>query len=189
MIYTTLNKIRRHHPCTEGWQTLLTSLGKTKADDEPLPMVHILESNGLNDTLWCLRTLPEYDDLWRLYAVWCARQVQHLMQDKRSLKALDVAEKYAKGGATKEELRTASDAASSAAREASFTARDATAAATWAAAWTTTSSTSRSTLWATTWAIRATARDASSSSASSSTRAAARAAQKAELRRILEEGG
>jgi hypothetical protein len=35
------------------------------------------------------------EKLERRFAVWCARQVQHLMVDKRSLYALDVAEAYA----------------------------------------------------------------------------------------------
>jgi hypothetical protein len=29
-ITTTLNRIREHGPCTEGWGTLLSGLGKTK---------------------------------------------------------------------------------------------------------------------------------------------------------------
>ena len=47
----------------------------------------------------------------RLYAVWCARQVQHLMTDQRSIDALDVAERYANGLANENELAAASDAA------------------------------------------------------------------------------
>jgi hypothetical protein len=35
MIKTTLNRIRAHSPCQEGWEKLLNHLGKTKADDEP----------------------------------------------------------------------------------------------------------------------------------------------------------
>jgi hypothetical protein len=46
MITTTLNAIRKHHPCKEGWEKLLKHLGKTKADDEPLAFVAILDSNG-----------------------------------------------------------------------------------------------------------------------------------------------
>lgn len=111
MICTTLNKIRAHHPCLDGWHKLLTHLGKTQADDESLPLVTVLDSNGLDDCLWCLRTVPEYDRLWRLYAMWCARQVQHLMTDPRSIAALDVAERYARGEATDDELDTARDAA------------------------------------------------------------------------------
>jgi hypothetical protein len=50
---TTLKKIRAHSPCASGWSTLLGNLGKTKADDEPLAITTIFESNGLDDALWC----------------------------------------------------------------------------------------------------------------------------------------
>jgi len=109
--YTTLNKIKAHRPCQYGWETLLASLGKTKADDEPVSMLHILNSNGLDDALWALRASDATDKDMRLYAVWCARQVQHLMKDPRSLAALDVAERYANGDATAEELSAARAAA------------------------------------------------------------------------------
>ena len=115
---TTLNAIRRHEPCTGGWEKLLTYLGKTKADDEPLAITTILDSNGFNDALWCLRAVEGYDKEIRLFAVWCARQVQHLMTDKRSLDALDVAERYANGEATQDELVAAGDAALDAVRAA-----------------------------------------------------------------------
>ena len=135
MIYTTLNKIREHSTCTNGWQKLLAHLNKTKADDEPLALVTVLDSNGLDDCLWHLRTVPEHDRLWRLYAVWCARQVQHLMTDQRSLDALDVAERHANGEATDQELDAAWAAAWDAARAAArAAARDAARAAAWDAA-------------------------------------------------------
>ena len=126
---TTLNKIRAKSPCTEGWKKLLAHLGKTKADDEALSIITILDSNGLDDALWCLRAVEGSDKEIRLYAAWCARQVQHLMADRRSLNALDVAERYANGLATDKELAAASDAASdaSAARAAAWAARDAAA--------------------------------------------------------------
>lgn len=47
----------------------------------------------------------------RLFAVWSARQVQHLMTDARSIAALDVAERYAHGQATTQELAAARAAA------------------------------------------------------------------------------
>ena len=72
----------------------------------------------------------------RLFAVWCARQVQHLMQDKRSLAALDVAERHANGQATDEELMIARDDAFAAARAAAWAAaRDAAFAAAGDADW------------------------------------------------------
>jgi len=104
---TTLNRIQRYSPCSNGWRKLLKYLGKTVADDESLPFSVILDSNGLNDALWCCRTAPEYNRVWRLYAVWCARQVQHLMTDQRSLNVLDVAERHANGQATDKELSAA----------------------------------------------------------------------------------
>jgi hypothetical protein len=87
----------------------------------------------------------------RLFAVWCARQVQHLMIDRRSINALDVAERYVNGSATDEELTaaiTVADAAWAAADEAkaaayaaravayaALAAADAAADAVWAAAY------------------------------------------------------
>ena len=108
---TTLTAIRKHKPCEQGWEKLLRSLGKTKADDDRLSILAILESNGLDDALWCLRAVDGHDKEIRLYAVWCARQVQHLMTDPRSLNALDVSEAFANGQATKEELAAARAAA------------------------------------------------------------------------------
>ena len=117
---TTLNKIRAHSPCKDGWEQLLKHLGKTKADDEPLLITTILDSNGLDDALWCFRAIEGRDKEIRLYAVWCARQVQHLMTDARSLAALDVTERYANGEATEEELDAARDAARAATRDAAL---------------------------------------------------------------------
>jgi hypothetical protein len=47
----------------------------------------------------------------RLFAVWSAQQVKHLMKDERSLNALIVAERFAFGEATEEEKNTAAAAA------------------------------------------------------------------------------
>ena len=104
---TTLNKIREYSPCADGWQKLLAYLGKTKADDEPLSIATIIDSNGIDDAIWCLRAVEGHAKEIRLFAVWCARQIQHLLTDQSSFEALDVAEKYALGQATKEGLTAA----------------------------------------------------------------------------------
>ena len=117
---TTLNKIRSHSPCATGWEKLLKKLGKTKADDEPLALTTILESNGLDDALWSLRAVDGHERELRLFAVECARSVQHLMTDKRSHEALDVSERFANGIATQGELAAAWDAAEAAARAAAW---------------------------------------------------------------------
>ena len=143
---TTLNKIRSHSPCANGWENLLTHLGKTKADDEPLDLLTILDSNGLDDALWCLRAVEGCDKEIRLYAVWCAQRVQHLMKDPRSIDALDVAERFANGTSSNEELAAARDAA-----WAAWTAAWPVRAAAWNAAWA---------AWAAAWPARAAAVDA-----------------------------
>ena len=180
MITTTLNCIRAHRPCAEGWTKLLDGLGKTAADDEPLPYARIVEINGLDDALWCCRAEPQHAREWRLFAVWCARQVQHLMTDPRSLAALDVAERHATGQATDTELTAARDAARAAAwaaaraaaRAAACAAADAATWEAWAAA--------RDAVWA-----AADAADAAAWEAWAAARAAARAAQRAEFQRVV----
>lgn len=160
-MYTTLNRIREHGPCTDGWEKLLKYLGKTGPDDEPLSLLTILDSNGVEDTLWCMRVVTGYNRELRLFAVWCARQVQHLMTDPRSIAALDVAERYANGLATDEELQVAR---ARAARAAAYATRAAPYAAAYAAA-------------------EAAARDAAYHTAYTK----ARQAQEAKFREVLEE--
>ena len=140
-MYTTLNKIKSHDPCAGGWRTLLTALGKTKADDDPVSMAFILQSNGFEDAVWTFKCLAGADREIRLFAVDCARQVQHLMTDPRSLAALDVAERFANGLATSEEL--------DAARAEAWAAAGAEA---WAAAWDAAWAAAGAEAWDTTWA-------------------------------------
>jgi hypothetical protein len=116
---TTLNQIRAHRPCHDGWSKLLRGLGKTAADDEVIWLDQILDHNNLDDALWCLRAVENCDREIRLFAVWCARRVQHHMTDPRSVAALDVAERFARGEASDAELEAARGLA----------------AAAWAAAW------------------------------------------------------
>ena len=141
MITTTLNRIRKHHPCEEGWKKLLTHLGKTKADDEPLPFAIILASNGLDDALWCCRCEPQHDKVWRELTWQFASSVRHLMKDERSTRCLDVVRRHIDGAATDKELKAARAAAWAVAREA---AREVAGDAAWAVA--------RAATWAATWA-------------------------------------
>jgi hypothetical protein len=171
---TALTAIRKHGPCEDGWKKLLTHLGKTKADDEPLFIITILDSNGLDDALWCLRAVEGCDREIRLYAVWCARQVQHLMTDPRSLAALDVTERYAQGMAMDDELAAARAAA-----------RAAAGAAAWAAAW----AAARAAAWAAAWDAARDAAWAAGHAARAAAWYAARQSQAARLREVCAEMG
>jgi hypothetical protein len=108
---TTLNKIKAFKPCEDGWEKLLTFLQKTEADDEELPLLTILESNGFNDALWALRAVEGFDKEIRLMACDFAESVVHLANDERSVNAIKVSRAYANGLATEEELNSAKDAA------------------------------------------------------------------------------
>jgi len=128
----TLEDLRALEPCydpdrylPENWSG--NALDILDVKEAPFP-----------DRLWLLMRTDDFfsEKFIRLYGVWCARQVQHLMQDERSIKAIDVSEAFANGNATEGELA----AASSAARDAWGAAWAAARAAAWdsarAAAWT-----------------------------------------------------
>ncbi len=181
MLVTTLNKIREHGPCEKGWRKLLDHLGKTKADAANVAIETIIDSNGLDDALWCLCAVERTSEVQRaerLFAVWCARQVQHLMSDQRSIGALGVAERHANGTATDEELDAARAAARAAAWDAAWAAAKDTARA---AAWASAKDTARAAAWDaakdTAWdAAWDAAKDTAWDAAWAAARAAARAA-------------
>jgi hypothetical protein len=102
---TTLNQIRSHYPCSSGWTKLLKHLGKTAPDDEPLSLLTVLESNGLNDAVWCLCTEPTPERTQR-FALAVARRVEHLSAEAKALN--DTTEQYLNGTVTREELDAAS---------------------------------------------------------------------------------
>jgi hypothetical protein len=137
-ITTTLEAIRKCSPCKDGWQKLLEHLGKTRADNEPLRFSTILDSNGIDDALWCLRSLgDEHRAVIRLLACDYAESAlsiyeSHYHDDKRPREAVETARAFAKGGATVGELKVAASAAEAAeAAEAAWAAEAAGAA--WAA--------------------------------------------------------
>lgn len=118
MLYTTLNEIKKKSPCASGWKNILNALGKTKPDNDHLSFKTIIESNGLNDAAWCLRAVTGYDKEIRLYAVWCARKVEHLDTSGLAKKINDVSERVANNEASIETLSSARDTAWHAARTA-----------------------------------------------------------------------
>ena len=125
----TLNRIRDHSPCESGWIKLLKHLAKTTADDAPLSLLTVLESNGLDDALWCLRAVKGHEKEIRRFACQCALDVIHLWD------APPIVKKYLETG--DEKLRDAAwDAARAAAGDAAWDAAWAAAGdAAWDAAW------------------------------------------------------
>jgi len=113
----------------------------------------------------------------RLLGCWCARQVWHLLTDERSRNAVEVAERFADGQSTKEEL----DAARDAARDAAWAAASAAA---WDAAGGAARTAARDSAWDAAWDA---AWAAASSAASAAARDSARTAQRAEFNRMITE--
>ena len=123
----TLKEIRELKPCYDP--------GKYLKEDWQGTAIDILNLNDVpaNDRLWVvLRADFVSERTMRLFAVWYARQVQHLMTDKRSIDALDVSQRFAMGKATQQELDAAWDAAD-AARAAAWAAAGAARGAAWGA--------------------------------------------------------
>lgn len=131
---TTLNIIRAARPCEWGWTKLLKGLNKTSADDEPLPLLTILDINGLDDALWCIDADPALDRIKRHYQAWCAEQVLHLFEAERpgDIRVREQIAMLRNDDATPEQRGAARAAARAAAQDA---ARDAAQDAAWVAAW------------------------------------------------------
>ena len=80
---TTLARIRAAGPCEDGWRRLLSGLGKVAADDESLPLLTVLDINGLDDAIWVLSYAMPDDRLARHFQAWCAEQVLPLFVAER----------------------------------------------------------------------------------------------------------
>ena len=135
---TTLAAIRAASPCEEGWRKLLGTLGKTSADDEPLALLTVLDSNGLDDALWVLSYAMPDDRLARHFQAWCAEQVLHLFEAERpdDARVRDQIAMLRNDEADDAARKAAREAAWVAARDAAWAAaRDAAWAAGWDAAW------------------------------------------------------
>ena len=156
---TTLNAIRKADPCTDGWTKLLKHLGKSKADDEPLPLLAVLDSNGLDDALWVLTYAMPDDKLARHLQAWISDQVLPSFEAERpdDMRIRNQIAMLRNDRATDAERAAAYDAA-------------------WAAAWDAARAASRDAAW-----------DAAEDAAWAATWDAARTAQEAQLRKMIGE--
>jgi len=170
MIITTKRLLRDAGACENRY--LLLCAWTPADDDAPIPLVDILDQQGLDDTLWALRAMRVDTDgtaVARYFARHCAASVLHLWKCSVPPVVLE----YLRSGA--EGLRAA-------ARDASWDASwDAAGAAARAAARAAAGAAARA-------AAGAAARDASWAAAGDAAWEASRAAQIACLRRLLTEG-
>jgi hypothetical protein len=136
MLYTTLNLCRENEACVTGYEKLIKSLPKDHGKDEPISLLHVLESNGLDDAIWALRaTTKPCREFITEFAVLCAEQVLDIYEkrhpdDDTVKKCLEGIRQFQKGEISEEGLRVLRKAARAAAYAAHA---DAAAAAAYAA--------------------------------------------------------
>ena len=111
----TIEDIRALNPCYDPARFLPEDWTGTALD------ILRVESCPPEDRLWVVLNEGWIDDrTMRLFAVWCAREALKLIDnpDPRSVAAVNVAERFANGESTAEELAAARAAAWAAARDA-----------------------------------------------------------------------
>lgn len=108
---TTLRRCLKVEPPPNYFGKLLIHLGKQRVDDDPLPYTEIVEALGILCALYFCTAEPEHERHWRRFAVWCARQVEHLIKSPECAAALDVADRFTRGEASRQDLDAASAAA------------------------------------------------------------------------------
>lgn len=166
---TISNKlIRKFRPCYDPSEVV-------KDENEELPVIEWVQKyrnlvHQKQDIIWllCREDFMSDKDM-RLFAVWCAREALKLIPepDERSVNACDVAEKFANGEATEEELNSACAAAE-------------------AAAWAAETAANRAAVWAAVWAANRDAANAATWAAWAAARAAVRAAaEDAQIDKLL----
>lgn len=135
--------IRKLNPCYDPSEVV-------KDENEELPVKEWVAKyrnlvKNKSDIIWllCNKLYMSEKDM-RLFAVWCAREALALIDnpDPRSITACNVAERYANGEATIEELNAAETAAWAATEDTAEATEAAAQAAAWAAAWAAWSATS-----------------------------------------------
>jgi hypothetical protein len=128
----TLQTIRDHSPCIDGWKTLTKAIGSDLTTE--LSIGDVLITNGLDDALWCLQCL---EPRVRVAAIMPAvKRASVYTADHRVHDCISAIEKWLAGDETvdiMEAARVAARAAAWAAAEAA--AWSAAEAAAWAAAW------------------------------------------------------
>ena len=110
--FITLELLKSFDPCYNPEKIGFTK----KLKLTPLEAIEQFSDKVENkdDIMWilCRKEFMSERDM-RLFAVWCAREALKLDDnpDERSINACNVAEKFANGNATKEEMAAARDAA------------------------------------------------------------------------------
>lgn len=116
MLYTTKRLLRKHGACAPSYRKFFR-VHRKYAEDDPIPLTVILETNGLDDALWCLKATTEPSE--RFVRELACDFAEHLLpiweaaypDDKRPKEAIEVTRRFARGEATQADLSAARSAA------------------------------------------------------------------------------
>jgi hypothetical protein len=119
---TTLQRIKYANACTEGYRKLAKHLGgcDSYGMETEINLLTVLESNGVQDMLWCLRCTVEdsmrtASQLAIEFAAECLPIFEkRYPNDLRPRQAIDAARGYLEGTVTINELKNAAYAADAA---------------------------------------------------------------------------
>lgn len=104
-IFTTLEQLRKSgRVCPVGYAQLLRSQGKTKADDTPIDVMHLIDPLGHHAVMRGFSLFPEHEAAFRGLAVQFARGAAHLAADRWEAGGLDLVSAYLAGKAGKSDL-------------------------------------------------------------------------------------
>ena len=79
MLTTTLNLLRAHNACASRYAHLAAELGADYGDDTPIPLLRILDANGLDDALWALRACEPADERDRFARLLACDFAEHVL--------------------------------------------------------------------------------------------------------------
>ena len=90
MSTTTLFEFRRKGAAEKSTFKLMSYLGKTEIDNDPITLLTILDSNGFRDTLWALYEIPSFKQIHRkMMALWAEPYSEDLGVHIETLKQQD----------------------------------------------------------------------------------------------------
>ena len=109
--------LRQFNACGQGtpygsYNKLRASLPANLTGDAPIPLLHVLESNGIKDAIWALRATvePTGKDMAREIACRAAERALPIFEechpnDKRPRECIEAARAYGRGEITLDALR------------------------------------------------------------------------------------
>ena len=101
----TLRLVQQHKPYSSMWKTLVKAHGGVSADfGKSFPLSTVLDSNSLEDTLWCFKCLPEYEAVFARFTLFLIRHAERYTNDKRVPYCKSIIKEYVKGEVSTDEL-------------------------------------------------------------------------------------